>query len=67
MQSGHASDATLATLLTCMPAFQRWANQPLDPKLKKLLNEADEQVLLSIAVHALQRAATIDAETTALG
>ncbi len=67
MQSGHAGDATLATLLTCVPAFQRWSNQPLDPALEKLLHEADEQTLLSIAVHALQQAATIDPKTTTKG
>jgi hypothetical protein len=55
MKSGYTADASVAMLLATVPAFQQWGNQPLDPKIHSILNNADEQTLLTIAVYALRR------------
>lgn len=62
MKNAHAADAAVAKLLACLPTFRRWSNRPLSPTLKKLLREADEQTLMSLAVHALHRAVKDDPE-----
>ena len=51
------TDVSTARLLSDLPAFHRWQNRPLNRQLKQLLSELDEQMLMSLAAHAVQRVA----------
>ena len=55
MNQGYLADATVAKLLACLPAFESWSDTRLDPSLKKILKEADQQTILSVAAFALRR------------
>lgn len=44
--------------LSELPAFRHWQHRPLNRQLKQLLSELDDQMLMSLAVHALQRVHT---------
>ena len=55
MHKGCLVDMRVAELLACVPAFRRWTNSPLDPKLRQILREADEQTLLSLTAYAMRR------------
>ncbi len=57
MPTSHLTDATVARVLAELPAFERWANQPLDPELRELVRHLDEQALLSLTAYALNRVA----------
>ena len=55
MQCNTSIDGTVAVLLGHGPAYRRWTNPPLDDRVRRLLSEADDQQLMSIVAHALQR------------
>lgn len=54
--NGHRQDnATAARLLSDLPAYQKWDNRPLNRQLRQLVAELDEQTLMSLTAHAVQR------------
>ncbi len=55
MHDTEHADPAVARLLAELPAFGRWANRPLNRQLKQLLTDMDEQTLMSLSAHALQR------------
>ena len=55
MQHGNV---TAARLLSDLPAYGRWDNRPLNRQLRQLVAELDEQTLMSLTVHAVQRITT---------
>lgn len=55
MQENHS---TAARLLSDLPAYRRWDNRPLNRQLKQLVAEMDEQTLMSLTAHAVQRMTT---------
>jgi len=57
MNKGYQADVAVAKLLACLPAFEAWSDTPLDPGLQEILNEADQQTIMTIAVYALRRIA----------
>jgi hypothetical protein len=62
MNKSETVDATVAKLMACLPASERWHNDPLDPRVLRVLECADEQTLLSIAVYSLRMIAEMDVE-----
>jgi hypothetical protein len=61
--SGYETDARVAQVLAEFSAFQHWDNRPLSRSLRQMLLEMDEQTLMSLAVHALQRVVAEERET----
>ena len=57
MDQGYHIDVTVAKLLACLPAFEAWSDTPLDPGLQEILNEADQQTMMTVAAYALGRIA----------
>ena len=57
MNKSYQADAAVAKLLACLPAFGPWTDAPLDPSLQKLLNQADQQTIMTVAAYALRRIA----------
>ncbi len=55
MPTVQTSEADLAVLLSALPAFEQWRNQPLTAGAQRMLREADDQQLMTIAVEALHR------------
>ncbi len=55
MNDMQHTDVTAARLLSDLPAFGRWDNRPLNRQLRQLLAEMDEQTLMSLTAHAVQR------------
>ena len=53
MQVHAYADGLVAALLSRIPAYQRWSNQPLDESTRRLLRQADDQQLMSIVAEAL--------------
>jgi len=55
MRSDTLTDGTVAVLFSRVPSYSRWTNEPLGADARRVLSEADEQQLMSIAVDALMR------------
>ncbi|HEX7008418.1 MAG TPA: hypothetical protein VF184_00455 [Phycisphaeraceae bacterium] len=51
----RSTDASVARVLAELPPFQRWQNRPLPRQLRQTLHELDQQTLMSLAAHVLQR------------
>jgi hypothetical protein len=60
MNEMQHTDVTAARLLSELPAFGQWDNRPLNRQLKQLLAGMDEQTLMSLTAHAVQRIASGD-------
>jgi len=58
MNDMQNSDVTAARLLSDLPAYRRWDNRPLNRQLRQLVAELDEQTLMSLTAHAVQRMTT---------
>ena len=58
MNDRNQSNATAARLLSDLPAYQKWDNRPLNRQLKQLVAELDEQTLMSLTAHAVERMTT---------
>jgi len=58
MNDRYHSNVTAARLLSDLPAYHRWDNRPLNRQLKQLVAELDEQTLMSLTAHAVQRMTT---------
>lgn len=49
MNSNRPSvDAMLLRVLTGIPGFELWANQPMDPAIRAMIEKADLQEILSV-------------------
>ncbi|MCC6680262.1 MAG: hypothetical protein IT445_05100 [Phycisphaeraceae bacterium] len=59
------AEGRVARMLSTMPMFRKWQHQPLDPCLQRLLNELDEQTLMSLAACALLRLENLSKDHTA--
>ncbi len=55
MNTRSHTDVSTARLLSDLPAFKHWQHRPLNRQLKQLLTELDEQMLMSLAAHAVDR------------
>ena len=58
MHTSQHTDVSAARLLSDLPAFRRWESRPLNRQLKQLICELDEQTLMSLTAHAVQRITT---------
>ncbi len=56
MATPPPADAAIARALAQLPVLRQWSNQPLDRHVRRMIDQADMQTLLSIAVTALDRA-----------
>ena len=55
MDSSSYMDVSANRLISDLPGFNRWQNRPLNRQLKQLINELDEQTLMSLTAEAVQR------------
>jgi cell division FtsZ-interacting protein ZapD len=66
MHTSHRTDVPAARLLFDLPAYGRWDHRPLNRQLKQLLAELDDQTLMSLTAHAVQRIASGPAQARRL-
>ena len=57
VQQSDNPSATVAIVLSRLPQFKHWANQPLETAWRQALDQADTQTLMTVAAHALKRIA----------
>lgn len=55
MIRADVTDAAVARVLAQSPAFHRWQNRPLPRHLRQVVQELDEQALMSLVALAVQR------------
>ena len=48
------ADATVAAMVSNMPQFKDWHNQPLSPVFYQHIHEADKEQLMTIAIESLR-------------
>lgn len=49
------TDADIAAMLSKLPIYERWLNQPLPGSIELAVNHLDEQELMTLAAEALRR------------
>lgn len=64
MTAGGHTDAVLLRALLELPQYRRWLNQPIDDGLKRRLDDADPQALMSIAAYALAQLTRLEQHDT---
>ncbi len=63
--ASELAEGRVARMLSTMPAYHHWRQQPLDRCLRRLLDELDEQALMSLAAYALLRLENLSKDHTA--